>query len=105
MMLSPYYQGDTLYPLTVTFLTDSGNALALVNTPTFSLKLVEVDSHAVIVGAGSWQVLDSNGGIAQYSWNTADVAMAGIYELWIAATVNGKTGHADPELITILAVP
>lgn len=95
-MITPWYVGQTLPNLTVTFQTDTLAPQPLTNlTP--SLVIRNPVTGVDMAGAGTWSIANAAAGIAQYTWASADVAVAGSYVLVITLTDgSGRTLKCDP---------
>lgn len=104
---TPRYVGDTANPLTVTFMDGLGAIYDLTNLvpADFSLKLVPVEGGTTINCSGTSVIkTPPTAGIAQYPWQTADVATAGLYFVRVKANVNadGKPITFVPKIIEFL---
>jgi hypothetical protein len=104
---TPRYVGDTANPLTVTFQDGLNKVYDLTNlVPSdFSLKLVPVEGGTTINCTGTWTIQTPTlSGVAQYPWQTADVATAGLYWIRVKANVNadGKPLTFIPRIIEFL---
>lgn len=87
---SPITLGDTGNPLRATFADTFTGAYNLADA-TFALSLVDLNTSEenAITGTGSWTIVDATRGIAQYAWNSADVATPGIYQVKVVVTFAG----------------
>lgn len=104
---TPRYVGDTGNPLTITFKDGLGNIYDLTNLTAadFSLKLVPVEGGTTINCAGTWTIQSPGiNGVAQYPWQPADVATAGLFYVRVKANVNadGKPVTFVPKIIEFL---
>lgn len=87
---SPIVIGDTGNPLRVTF-TDGFDVPYVLAGSTFALSLLNLNTSEenAITGIGTWVIVDATNGIAQYAWNAADVATAGVYAIKVVVTFPG----------------
>ena len=104
---TPRYVGDLANPLTVTFQDGLGAIYDLTNLTAadFSLKLVPVEGGTTIICVGTWVIkTPATAGIAQYPWQAADVATAGLYYIRVKANVNadGKPLTFVPKILEFL---
>ncbi|SRR6266702_1386595 len=104
---SPRFVGDLANPLKVTFMDGLGAVYDLtgLSPGDFSMKLVPVDGGTTLICSGTWVINSpATAGIAQYPWQTADVATAGLYYIRVKANVNadGKPLTFIPKIIQIL---
>jgi hypothetical protein len=104
---TPRFVGDLANPLKVTFQDGLGGVYDLTNlvAADFSMKLVPVEGGTTLVCAGTWAVNSpATAGVAQYPWQTADVATAGPYYVRVKANVNadGKPLTFMPRIIEFL---
>ena len=105
---TPRFVGDLANPLKVTFADGLGGVYDLTNlvAADFSMKLIPVEGGTTINCAGTWAVNSPpTAGVAQYPWQTADVATAGPYLVRVKANVNadGKPLTFIPKIIEFLA--
>lgn len=96
---SPRTVGNLGNPLTVTFTDHIINPLTNQVTPydltgligtAFHLLIKNMSTQIEVAGLGTWSVIDALNGRAQYAWNAADVANAGVFG--IRATVQFTSG-------------
>lgn len=105
---TPRYVGDTGNPLTVTFADGLGKVYDLTNLTAadFSFKLVPVEGGTTInCTGGTWTIQSpASAGVAQYPWQPADVATAGLFYVRVKANVNGdgKPMTFVPKIIEFL---
>jgi hypothetical protein len=105
---SPRYVGDTANPLKVTFVDGLGVVYPLdsLSPSDFSLKLVPVEGNGpTLTCAGTWAIQSpASAGVAQYPWQTADVATAGLFYVRVKANVNadGKPLTFIPKVLEFL---
>ncbi len=101
---SPRTAGDTGNPLTVTFTDHLINPLTGQYTvydltgldgTAIALLIKDVSTQIEVNGLGTWSIVDALNGVAQYVWNAADVANAGIFS--IRAVVQFVTGEVTFE--------
>jgi hypothetical protein len=89
---TPRYVGDTANPLIVTFADGLNKVydLTLLGPSDFSMKLVPVEGGTTLVCTATWAIQSpATAGVAQYPWQSADVATAGEYFVRVKANVNG----------------
>lgn len=104
MSIQPWYTGQTLPAMEPTFEDDNGNAINLTGA-TITLKFRNQQTNQDQVGAGTWNILSATGGIAQYSWASADVATAGSYLIYVDVTYSGGKRTFDPVPFIISNAP
>lgn len=100
---TPRFQNDTANPLKVTFTDHLGVAYNLTGLTgsNIALRLYNTSSGTTIVGAGTWTIVDATNGIAQYTWNATDVAIASIFGLIVIVTFSSGTLHFDSKILEI----
>jgi len=95
MAISPFYVGQTGPALRATIQDDSDNPVNLTGA-TFTLVIENTLTNANVSGAGTWSILNAPAGVAQYTWNSADTATPGAYNLFIEYVISGVTYITDP---------
>jgi hypothetical protein len=100
---SPIYVGDTGAPFSPTFQHADGTAVNLTGA-TITMEMVNDDTGAVINCAGTWTIDSAPNGEAHYQYQSADVATAGLWKLYVTITVGGEPVHADMKKLQILPV-
>lgn len=73
-----FLQGDTLAELQYTLTDVNGNPVNLINC-TVAFTMYSLYTGAIVVNAGTTQILTPAVGLVQYNWQPADVSMAGIF--------------------------
>jgi hypothetical protein len=105
---SPRYVGDLANPLKVTFIDGLGTIYDLTSLVPgdFSMKLVPVEGNGpTLTCAGTWTINSpATAGVAQYPWQTNDVATAGLFYIRVKANVNadGKPLTFIPKVLEFL---
>lgn len=100
---SPIYINDTGARLAPQFVDADG--FFDLSGATISMKMQNLDTSAVIVCAGTWVIDDTLTGRAHYQYQAADVAVAGIWKLFVTITIGGRPIHADERLLEIKPAP
>jgi hypothetical protein len=103
MGISPFYVGQLLPTMTLTFTKDTGGVLDLTGaTITSLLHNIETGQDTAMVGA--WAVNSpATAGVATYTWAAGDTATAGNYLIYPVATFAGKPENGDPIPFLILS--
>ena len=101
---SPRYVGGILPAHAVTITDDSGNVVNLTGA-TLTSKMVNQLTGAVNVCGGVWTITNAAAGQATYSWQTADLAVPGVWDFYTTATYGTSPQEFEPETIVILAHP
>lgn len=103
---SPVSVGDTAAPFNPTFQYSDGTAVNLAGA-TITMKLQGIsagNSGTTTTCTGIWSITDAPNGKASYAYTSADVATAGLWNMFITITISGKPVHADTKILQILAV-
>lgn len=95
MGITPWYVGQLLPLLTITFTDDSNKAVNLTGA-TLTLTIHNLATNSSVAGAGSFVITDAANGVGTYTLDAVDVATAGNYTVQAVATINGKPLKADP---------
>lgn len=100
---SPIYAGDTAIPFVPQFINAEG-PVPLANV-TLSMIMVDINTNVRTVCTGPWLITADNAplGIAQYTWQAAEVSTPGVKNLQIELTIGGAVVHTDLKPLTILA--
>lgn len=115
---SPIRVGDTGTPLSPRFLHKDESPVNLTGaTMNMKMKLTGLsgtDPIPLPIGTiitcsntdpNAWIIDDTIGGRAHRQWSVSDVAVPGIWDLYIVITKNGLPVHADMLPLIILAAP
>jgi hypothetical protein len=101
MGISPWQVAQLLPLWTPTLTKDDGTALNLTGaTLTSVLHNVETGQDTAMIGA--WVITNAALGQAQYTWASADVAIAGNYVIVVTATYAGGALPTDPTPFLLL---
>lgn len=109
--ISPRYQGFTNPPYTFVFQDDSGvpvNLNGVDPTRNFSLQLQNINNSTnVIIGNGTWTIIDATNGKAKYQWSAGDLSTIGTFRLYASVQLPGATSATpfDPIYIAVAAWP
>jgi len=100
---SPIYVGDTGIPFAPVFQHMDGSTFNLSGA-TVTMKMQDQDGNLKTCN-GTWTVDDAVNGKAHYTWQSADVSTAGVWNLYITITIAGSPVHADMKQLQILSAP
>jgi hypothetical protein len=102
------YVGDLGTPFIFTLTLVDGshpNLTGFVNA-NFRLHLYNQASNLIVVcSAGTWTIISGTGGIAQYQPVVADLATAGLFQVYLSVQIGGIAGNwktFQPDTINIL---
>lgn len=100
---TPRYVGDTANPLQVQFIDPQRVVYDLTGLTgsNIVLRLHNQASGATTVGSGTWAITDATNGLAQYAWNAADVAVAGMFDLIAIITFPNGPLHFNAKTLEI----
>lgn len=99
MAFQPWFQNMTSPSWQVTLNTDSGaENLTGIAASALSLIIRRVDVNPPVdqAGAGSFVITQANPAIITYTINTADVAVAGNFQLFFKCAFSNGTAFYDP---------
>lgn len=111
---SPIYTNDTQAIFAPQFFHKDGSTVDLTNcTISMTMELYSNISSTVVIGttktcAGSWVIDSAANGQAHYQFQSADVNVSGVWNLWVVITdsgghpVHADDGNSNPKRITIL---
>jgi hypothetical protein len=91
MQISPWPVGQTYPLLAAQLILSDGTIVAGLATATFSLLIRSVPAGTDMVGAGTFGSINMGTGTVLYTWAAADVALAGVYQLYVKATYTDST--------------
>jgi len=111
---SPVYVGDTQARFAPQFLHKDNTPVNLAGcTITMTMELYSNIASTVAVGtskacSGAWVIDDAANGKAHYQFQSADVNVSGVWNLWLVVTdsnsnpIHADDGNSNPKRITIL---
>ena len=111
---SPIYIGDTQAIFAPQFFNKNGTPVNLSGcTISMTMELYSSIASTVAVGttktcSGTWVIDDATNGKAHYPFQSADVNVSGVWNLWVVITngsgspVHADDGNSNPKRIVIL---
>lgn len=106
---SPIFAGDTGNPFVI-YVAQKNGFRSIIGA-TITMHMQNVDNPATIqTCSGPWTIDPLDNGKASYAYQSADVATAGSWYMWINITIGGKNVHVDdgkgsPIILVILPLP
>jgi hypothetical protein len=107
---SPIFQGDTGNPFVI--FVAQANGFRSILGATITMHMQSVTNPALIQACDptKWTIDPLDTGKAAYTYQTADVATAGSWYMWINITIGGKPLHVDdgegnPIILVIKPLP
>jgi BppU N-terminal domain len=101
---SPIYQDDTGAPFAPQFLHKLDQSPVDLTGATITMKMQPEDGGTTITCIGPWTIDNASQGMAHYQYQSADVALAGVYKRFITITNSNGPVHADMKILEILPV-
>jgi hypothetical protein len=99
---SPIRVGNTGATFAPQFLHKDGKPQPL-DSVTITMKMKNRGTGTIRDATGTWVIDDAAEGLAHYAYSADDVAVAGLFDLLITLTKNGKPEDADTKTLRIKA--
>lgn len=107
--VSPRYTNAISPPYPVTLNDENGPInLTGVQPTNFTLTLWDINNPSVvIIGTGTWTIIDALNGKASYQWSSADLSTPSVYHAYTTVKLPGEPGIRafDPDLIVVSTLP
>jgi len=104
------YTGKTSPPYRKVF-SDRNTGLPLnltgLATANFTAYVINSETGAETLLAGTWSIVNAAQGIAQYQWKLDDLAQPKMITFWVSIQMPGEVGSRefDPDTIVVLPTP